>query len=101
MAYDGSALDTVAKMKQAIMLNGGVLTALARLPAFDNLNCTTPYDAEAPADEPLDWHAVFCYGWADALNKTGEGYWICKNRCAGGPCCQVFQWCHVMALQHH
>lgn len=81
MAYDGSAVDTVAKVKQAIMLNGGVLTALASLPAFEFLNCTTPYDADASASEEPDWHAAFCYGWRDAANNTGEGWWLCKNRC--------------------
>ncbi|WIA13890.1 hypothetical protein OEZ85_002462 [Tetradesmus obliquus] len=79
MAYDGSALDTVAKVKQAIMLDGGVRTALASLPAFEFLNCTTLHDADASASEEPDWHAAFCYGWRDAANNTGEGWWLCKN----------------------
>lgn len=81
MAYDGSALDTIAKVKQAIILNGGVLTALAILPAFGNLKCSTTYDVELKADEEPDWHAAFCYGWEDASNNTGDGWWLCKNRC--------------------
>jgi hypothetical protein len=93
IAYDGSALDTVAKVKQAVMLSGGVLTALASSPTFQNLNCTT-YDVEASDGVEQDWHAVFCYGWADAANNTGEGWWLCKNRCdAAGP--QPPCWCSV------
>ncbi|WIA14567.1 hypothetical protein OEZ85_003084 [Tetradesmus obliquus] len=61
------------------MLNGGVLTALASLPAFENLSCTAAYNEDVAAGEDPNWHAVFCYGWADTARNTGEGWWLCKN----------------------
>jgi hypothetical protein len=83
MAYDGSALNTMAQVKQQIMLNGGVLTAMATTSAFYNYNGLQPgevFDGEIPEGAQPDWHAVFCFGWSDAADKPGEGYWMCKNR---------------------
>jgi hypothetical protein len=81
MAYSGAALGTLARVKAAIISQGGVLTAMANLPGFGDYPGTPTkllYNQEGPS-EP-DWHAVFCYGFADSATTPGAGYWICKNR---------------------
>jgi hypothetical protein len=45
IAYDGNALNTIAKVKEQIMLNGGLMTSMAMSSrAFDSFvkNVTTP-----------------------------------------------------------
>jgi hypothetical protein len=85
MANDNNALggpaDCNARMKQAIMLYGGVVTALANVPPFEVLNYTRfMYDVQPRAEDLPVLHAVFCYGWADDGNSTAKGWWLCKNR---------------------
>lgn len=82
MAYSGGALGTLAKVKAAIMMQGGVLTAMDNLPGFADYPGTPArplYNQERPSDVKPDWHAVFCYGFADSATTPGAGYWICKN----------------------
>jgi hypothetical protein len=86
MANDGSALGSVARIKQQIVLRGGVLTSLAILPTFEayiGAAASRIVDGEVPQDDTR-WHAVFCYGYADDPRNNGEGYWLCKNRWAWG-----------------
>lgn len=93
MAYDGNALDKMAKVKEQIMLNGGVLTSLAMSDgvngAFKNFkaNKTAANGAFSVAEDlrmvvpsSVVMHAVFCYGWWDNPVRADDGYWICKNR---------------------
>jgi hypothetical protein len=90
MAYEGNALDTMAKVKEQIMLNGGVITSMAMGPqAFqDFINNRTGVNAAFSVAEALrttapgnvEMHAVFCYGWWDHPRNIEEGYWLCKNR---------------------
>jgi hypothetical protein len=83
MANNKRALGEVARVKQAIMLYGGVVTALAKLPSFEDLNATSYlYDVEIPEEDKcaVELHAVFCYGWSDATDDMGGGWWLCKNR---------------------
>lgn len=68
MAYDGNSLDTMAKVKQQIMLNGGVLTSKAFGPTdsfkrYDGKAAGAVYDPSDITDgtEP-ELHALFCYG---------------------------------------
>jgi hypothetical protein len=70
-------------VKQAIMLYGGVMTSLASLPnVFQSLNYTNyKYDASPSEAESYDMHAVFCYGWWNNPSQSGDGWWLCKNRC--------------------
>jgi hypothetical protein len=91
LAYDGNAVDTNAKVKEQIMLTGGVITSMAiSLVAFDDLiNNRTGANAAFARMEDLKkaapanvWlHAVFCYSWWDNPRNTSDGYWLCKNRC--------------------
>jgi hypothetical protein len=84
MANDGSALDSISKVKQAIILYGGVLTPVARLRSFDLLNATRyTYNAALSPNDGFDWHAIFCCGYVDAIDypDTGAGWWFCKKRC--------------------
>ncbi|WIA36096.1 hypothetical protein OEZ86_007447 [Tetradesmus obliquus] len=85
MAYDGNSLDTMAKVKQQIMLNGGVLTSKAFGPTdsfkrYDGKAAGAVYDPSDITDgtEP-ELHALFCYGWSDSVGQLGEGSWLCKN----------------------
>jgi hypothetical protein len=90
VAYDGNALDTMAKVKEQIMLNGGVITSMAMSQrAFDSFSSnatkaygafTTAEDLRRSAPDAVVMHAVFCYGWWDNPTKADDGYWICKNR---------------------
>jgi hypothetical protein len=69
MAYDGSALSSLAKIKEQIMLNGGVLTSMiigptATFRLYDGRANGGVFDdttvlSDARAAEP---HALFCYG---------------------------------------
>jgi hypothetical protein len=72
VVYDGNALDTMAKVKEQIMLNGGVMTSMAMSNrAFDDFvkNVTSangPFgaaeDLTLAAPEGVSMHAAFCYG---------------------------------------
>lgn len=82
MAYDGSALGNMAQVKEQIMLHGGVMTAMAVTPEFYSYTGLAPaevFDGEIPEGAQPEWHAVFCFGWADVPEQAGEGYWMCKN----------------------
>jgi hypothetical protein len=80
----------MAKVKEQIMLNGGVITSMAMSnKAFDNFvkNVTsanaafnTAEDLRLTAPESVSMHAAFCYGWWDNPSKADDGYWVCKNR---------------------
>jgi hypothetical protein len=85
MAYDGGALGTLARVKAAIMLNGGVLTAIASWSDFEAYPGTPAlFSKDLPKDAILtgnySMHAVFCYGFSDSGATSGAGYWLCKNR---------------------
>ncbi|WIA33406.1 hypothetical protein OEZ86_006540 [Tetradesmus obliquus] len=90
MAYGGSALNSIGKVKSQIMLNGGVLTSIAMSQAvfkrFEVYNTNAVFDStddlsqEGSTGGPeaaAYMHALFCYGWQDTAN--GDGYWLCKN----------------------
>jgi hypothetical protein len=84
MAYNGGFLGTLARVKAVIMMQGGVLTAIAYLPGFGEYPGTPPkalYNQEVPSGVEPEWHAVFCYGVVDSASTPGAGYWLCKNRC--------------------
>jgi hypothetical protein len=90
VADAGSALTTMARVKEQMMLTGGVFTSLAMsATSFDrfvanktgaNGAFTTTDDARKLGPANSIMHAVFCYGWWDNPNTLGDGYWICKNR---------------------
>jgi hypothetical protein len=92
-AYDGNPLDTMAKIKEQIMLNGGVITSMAMSAgAFTNFvaNKTAANavfavseDLRSAAPAVVAMHAVFCYGWWDNPRNINDGYWLCKNRWGG------------------
>jgi hypothetical protein len=70
MAYRGSALGSLAQIKERIMLNGGVLTSIAMaigpgkaFRVYDGRANRGMYDPRDIADnEPVELHALFCYG---------------------------------------
>lgn len=90
LAYGGSALNSIGKVKSQIMLSGGVLTSIAMSQAvfdrfkaysstsgvFETTEDLSPSKSDA-ASEAVYMHALFCYGWRDAAN--GDGHWLCKN----------------------
>jgi C1A family cysteine protease len=92
IAYGGSALNTIGKIKSQIMLNGGVITSIAMSPTvFDRFKLYTSTSAVFDTTEDLSssrstgapeaaayMHALFCYGWRDTAD--GDGHWLCKNR---------------------
>lgn len=83
MAHNGKALGSLAMLKQKIILHGGVITAMAKLPSFESYPGNPPnilYNDEVPAKKELELLAVFCYGFADSTTEPGAGYWLCKNR---------------------
>jgi hypothetical protein len=106
LAYDGNALGTIARVKQQIMLHGGVLTSLAKLQSLEDypaFSADQVYDVVVKATDQPQWHAVFCYGWADAANNTWEGWWLCKNRCVYNlrrVCCSVSRYT-VLGEHYH
>ncbi|WIA14333.1 hypothetical protein OEZ85_002863 [Tetradesmus obliquus] len=89
VAGAGSALTTMARVKEQIMLTGGVFTSTAMSPtAFSSFLAnktaasgifTTSEDASRLDPATITMHAVFCYGWWDSPSTLGDGYWICKN----------------------
>jgi hypothetical protein len=95
LAYAGSALNTIGKIKSQIMLNGGVITLIAMSQAvfdhfkaysntaavFDTTEDLSPSRSTGALDVAAYMHALFCYGWRDTAN--GNGHWLCKDRCAG------------------
>lgn len=90
MADAGSALATMARVKEQIMLTGGVFASMAMSPttygSFVANKTTasgtfaTTENANKLAPDSLVMHAVFCYGWWDSPRILDDGYWICKNR---------------------
>lgn len=88
MAYSGSPLQSMAQVKEQIMLAGGVLTSLtmseAAFQRFKDYNSTsgifdTDETLEQGTQAAIYRHAVFCYGWWDNPKDAGDGYWMCKN----------------------
>jgi len=106
MVDGGNALDSLARIKEAILLYGGVITSMiiwsdfkrypvpARTtPAGSTLTHNIYNRTRAPAGESsgfLDLHAIFCYGWNDTSDWSPEqssfaggavlrGYLLCKN----------------------
>ncbi|WIA40756.1 hypothetical protein OEZ86_004437 [Tetradesmus obliquus] len=84
-AYNGNALKPMAKVKEQIMLTGGVITSMA-LPWADFERFTgykqgvfLAMNELQPGTEGV-MHAVFCYGWWDDPRSSSDGYWLCKNR---------------------
>jgi hypothetical protein len=70
-------------VKQQIMLHGGVLTSMAKLPSFEAYTASAGnpvYNEDVKATDKPEWHAVYCYGWEDDVNDMGGGWWQCKNR---------------------
>jgi hypothetical protein len=92
LAYGGSALNTIGKIKSQIMLNGGVITSIAMSPAvfarfkayssqsgvFDTTEDLSSSRNVGASEADVYMHALFCYGWRDTAN--GNGDWLCKNR---------------------
>uniref|UniRef100_A0A383W5T9 Peptidase C1A papain C-terminal domain-containing protein n=1 Tax=Tetradesmus obliquus TaxID=3088 RepID=A0A383W5T9_TETOB len=89
VAYGGSALTSMPKMKEQIMLAGGVFTSMAMskaaFGAFSN-NITADNGVFNFTEDPrrlnpgnIIMHAVFCYGWWDNPANLDDGYWLCKN----------------------
>ncbi|WIA37777.1 hypothetical protein OEZ86_014646 [Tetradesmus obliquus] len=85
-AYAGSALGTMAQVKERIMLSGGVVASMAMTAdAFKKLEAysTGKHGVFSPKDDvegaPPIMHAVFCYGWWDNATNAEDGWWLCKN----------------------
>lgn len=80
----------MAKVKEQIMLTGGVLTSMAMSSTvFTSFvanktsaggTFTALEDASRLDPATITMHAVFCYGWWDSPSTFNDGYWICKNR---------------------
>eukprot|EP00775_Hariotina_reticulata_P002179 gene2179-2496_t len=104
MVDSGSALDSIARIKEAILLYGGVITSMTMwsdfkryprpargAPAGSALALNIYNRTKAPAGDGLpDLHAVFCYGWNDTSDWSSQqsafaggsglrGYLLCKN----------------------
>jgi hypothetical protein len=87
----GNALGSMAKVKERIMLSGGVMTSIAmtdetykQLQMYKPPSKTDAFTAPqigADARSITTMHAIFCYGWWDNPRNVEDGYWICKNRC--------------------
>jgi hypothetical protein len=90
VAYAGSALTTIARAKEQIMLTGGVMTSIAmsssRFMDFvanrtaANGVFSANENVRVAAQQDVVMHAVFCCGWWDNPQNPGDGYWICNNR---------------------
>jgi hypothetical protein len=90
VAYDGKPLDSMAKVKEQIMLTGGVMTSMAMsLQSFEafvnnktgaNAVFTMAEDLRKAFISNVATHAAFCYSWWDNPRNTSDGYWLCKNR---------------------
>lgn len=83
----GNGLDSVASVKEQIMLAGGVMTAVAMsLRTYAGFVQYTAADNVFSAAEGLVpgfdqvYQALFCYGWWDNPCNDIDGYWLCKNR---------------------
>jgi hypothetical protein len=68
IAYGGNPLPSMAKVKEQIMLTGGVMTSMA--PSMSGFERFTKYKAgvcsamdELQSGDAGIMHAVFCYGW--------------------------------------
>jgi hypothetical protein len=91
VANDANALGTLAKVKERIILSGGVIASMAMSRRTFNqfLTFQGPETRIFTANESLIsstdvvMHAIFCYGWWDNPTNLEDGWWLCKNRCAG------------------
>eukprot|EP00775_Hariotina_reticulata_P002182 gene2182-2500_t len=97
MVDGGRSLETVARVKESIVLHGGVMTSMVIWSDFRRYPKSSPtgvYNTtRRPANQPkgpAELHAVFCYGWRDLapLNDASNasaganvsgGYLLCKN----------------------
>jgi hypothetical protein len=78
----------MAKVKERIMLSGGVIASMAMSDtAFQQFEAYgTKGNAVFTPNEDLagalsvTMHAVFCYGWSDDPQNVEDGWWLCKNR---------------------
>lgn len=75
----GNALESMGRIKQQMLLHGGVLTSMVVLRDFETYPSAGGGDvysssARVGASAGVNLHAVFCYGW----NDTGA-FWLCKN----------------------
>eukprot|EP00775_Hariotina_reticulata_P005129 gene5129-5369_t len=99
----GNSLDAIARVKEAIVLHGGVMTAMSVWSDFKTYpwsvqNSSTDaqktfiiYNTTRPPAEdslkPENLHAVFCFGWKDVLaadeaafqSSSMLGFLQCKN----------------------
>ncbi|WIA36837.1 hypothetical protein OEZ86_008091 [Tetradesmus obliquus] len=88
----GTQLDTVARVKRQIILNGGAMatveipTEMYTYPNTSQVWGDIYTDPSAGQSQPGSGHALFCYGWKDLSNSTDAalalsiiGYWLCKN----------------------
>jgi hypothetical protein len=87
IAYSGNPLPSIAKVKEQIMLNGGVTTSMAlSLPDFQRFTNYKEgvFSAMGELHSGVEgiMHAVFCFGWWDSPQSSSDGYWLCKNRYA-------------------
>jgi hypothetical protein len=87
-ANDANALDSMAKLKERIMLSGGVIASMAmsdiefqRFLAYGAAGGVYSPTEDLSGEDPV-MHAVFCYGWWDNPQNVTDGWWLCKNRCA-------------------
>eukprot|EP00775_Hariotina_reticulata_P007185 gene7185-7399_t len=96
MLEGGTSLRTLARIKESIVLRGGVMTSMVIWSDFRRYPAASPtgvYNTtRRPAREPkgsAELHAVFCYGWKDesasdatsnaSPSGSGSGYLLCKN----------------------
>jgi hypothetical protein len=87
-SYEGNALGTQARIKEQIMLSGGVMTSVAMSSRGANNRKFLSYVGGVlngtDRVEDVDWFlALFCYGWQDNARDRGGGHRLCKNRCVG------------------
>lgn len=96
MVDSGNSLETVARIKEAIVLHGGVMTSMVIWGDFRRYPTASPagvYNTtrQPPSDPPApaELQAVYCYGWNDTslwdaeherfVNGSLQGYLLCKN----------------------
>eukprot|EP00775_Hariotina_reticulata_P007184 gene7184-7398_t len=96
MVDSGSSLETLARIKESIVLRGGVMTSMVIWSDFRRYPAASPtgvYNTtRRPASDPasaVELQAVYCYGWNDTsvwdeeqerfLNGSLQGFLLCKN----------------------
>jgi hypothetical protein len=78
----------MAKIKQHIMLSGGVIASMAMsdggFQKFQDYGKSGKAVLSLTEDLTVvlsvTMHAIFCYGWWDSPQNVDEGWWLCKNR---------------------